>query len=448
MQLSDGDVFSDPSGGSYEVIDSGDFDLHGGFGYVYFVKDQNGKTVVAKIPNLNQQEPKHVEMVKSRLRTEGRFIKELQDANVPNIVGYIDCFEASVGGNDIPILILEVARGVTITDWITANGEMPEPQVKRVLEELCNAVRGVHAANMIHRDIKSPNVFMNGTPENPEITLIDFGISAQFDNSSTHATGTNLMHSLFYAPPEQITHTDARPSTDTFAIGAIGYELLVGRNCGIGHPGGKKSRYNPREDSPVDNNGEKTVSEEFAQVIVKATWDTPGQRYMVTDDLILAIRGRPLIENMPRIIADNKPWPIDDDEIWICRKSAGLHNLTRIMVSELTDPDDGDRMISRWHAVILKGSDGVHRIFDKGVPRPIDPNVLQSTNRTVWRREGSQEWRELPPNGLALVGHYLEIGLGYTKQAPNAKDANGDPLLPGAYQIIQYAPPDNLDSRL
>ena len=321
---------------------------------------------------------------------------------------------------------------------------MSEEHVKVFLEKLSIAVQGVHGANLIHRDIKSPNVFIDGTLDDPIVTLIDFGISAQFDNSSTHAIATNLCRSPFYAPPEQATHNEARPCTDIFAIGAMGYELLVGRDCRAGHPGGAKGRYNPATDGPKNTDGTPIISKEMMQVITKATWDNPGHRYKLIDEFIMAVRGKPMIKNMPRIIADNKEWVIDEDEIWICRKRDGLSNLQRIFVTERTDPKSIQRYISRFHAVIKKGRDGMYKIYDEGYDRPTGGD--RSANGTVWRRENSSEWRQLPANGLLLYQHYMEIGLGYTKQAPNAVDASGEKILPGAYATIVYAPPDNFDT--
>jgi serine/threonine protein kinase len=337
---------------------------------------------------------------------------------------------------------MEIAQGITVQKWIHKNGAMSEEHVKVFLEKLSIAVQGVHGANLIHRDIKSPNVFIDGDLDDPIVTLIDFGISAQFENSSTHAQVTNRCYSPFYAPPEQKTHNEARPCTDVFAIGAIGYELLTGLDCS-----GRQDmtgRYKPALHGPKNKDGTPIISEDFSGVITKATWDNAGWRYKMMDELILAIRGRPMPKNMPRIIADTKEWIMEEDEIWICRKHDGLSKMKRIFVTERTDPKSRDRYISRFHAVIKKGRDGRYKIYDQGYDRPTGGD--KSANGTVWKREKSSEWRELPANGLPLHQHYMEIGLGYTDQAPNAVDAGGEPILPGAYKTIVYAPPDNLNT--
>jgi hypothetical protein len=306
---------------------------------------------------------------------------------------------------------------------------MAERHVKVVLEKLAIAMRGIHKATYIHRDIKDENIFIDGPLDDPQLTIIDFGISAVFDNSKTHAIATNLMHSHFYAPPEQKTLNEARPSTDVFAIGAIAFFLLTGGNR---NPG-RDSRYKP-QDFGID------VSDDFNLLIEKATWDNPVHRYMVMDELILAIRGKPMTNQMPRIVSVADVHVLEEDEIWICRKTNHIKKDNIIQIDERTDPLGRKWFISRKHAVVKKDHLGVYRIFDAGVAR--SNGRTQSLNGTVWRANSTNEWRYLPEQGLPLMSSYIEIGIGFTKQAPDAKDKNGDPILPGPYKVIQYAPPE------
>lgn len=428
-----GDVFTDKySGKNFEVMGPKCPLGEGGFGEVYLVKDlSTDENFVAKVPNFKKHagDPKAIDTVKKKQRQEAEIIRDLTLKNVPSVVRFVDTFEIENKGDTLEVLLIEKAKGVTLKDWVANNGAMTERHVKIVLEKLAIAMRGIHKATYIHRDIKDENIFIDGPLDDPQLTIIDFGISAVFDNSKTHAIATNLMHSQFYAPPEQKTLNEARPSTDVFAIGAIAFYLLTGGNR---NPG-RDSRYKP-QDFGFD------VSDDFNLLIEKATWDNPVHRYMVMDELILAIRGKPMTNQMPRIVSVADVHVLEEDEIWICRKTNHIKKENIIQIDERTDPSERTWFISRKHAVVKRDSVGVYRIFDAGVAR--SDGRTQSLNGTVWRANSTNEWRYLPEQGLPLMSSYIEIGIGFTKQAPDAKDKNGDPILPGPYKVIQYAPPE------
>jgi len=429
----EGDVFTNISNGkNFEVVGPKCPLGEGGFGEVYLVKDlSTDEYFVAKVPNFKKHvgEPKAIDTVKKKQRQEAEIIQDLTLKNVPSVVRFVDTFEIENKGDTLEILLIEKAKGVTLKDWVGNNGAMAERHVKKILEKLAIAMRGIHKATYIHRDIKDENIFIDGPLDDPQLTIIDFGISAVFDNSKTHAIATNLMHSHFYAPPEQKTLNEARPSTDVFAIGAIAFFLLTGGNR---NPG-RDSRYKP-QDFGVD------VSDDFNLLIEKATWDNPVHRYMVMDELILAIRGKPMTNQMPRIVSVGDVHVLEEDEIWICRKTNHIKKDNIIQIDERTDPLERTWFISRKHAVVQKDHLGIYRIFDAGFAR--SNGRTQSLNGTVWRANSTNEWRYLPEQGLPLMSSYIEIGIGYTKQAPDAKDKNGDPILPGPYKVIQYAPPE------
>ena len=147
-----------------------------------------------------------------------------------------------------------------------------------------------------------------------------------------------------------------------------------------------------------------------------------------------------MVNQMPRIVVVGEIYPLEDENIWICRRSSHVHNSNLIQIDERTDPITRTWHISRKHALIRRDGTGVYRIFDKGIERP--NGTMSSTNGTVWRRDSSNEWRYLPKEGIALMSSYIEISIGYTNQAPNSKDKNGNPILPGPYKVIEFAPPE------
>jgi len=107
---------------------------------------------------------------------------------------------------------------------------LPEPEVLRWTEQLCNALGYLHRQDppVLHRDIKPANIKL--TPEG-DIKLVDFGLVKPMDPDDVSTfTGLRGVGSIPYTPLEQYgefsDHTDVR--SDLYALGATLYHLLTG----------------------------------------------------------------------------------------------------------------------------------------------------------------------------------------------------------------------------
>ena len=100
----------------------------------------------------------------------------------------------------------------------------------RVGRSLFVALAHVHAAGIIHRDVKPENIVVYA-PDH--VFLVDFGIACvvgereELENDLT--TQDAVLGSLAYAAPEQIDDSVATVAGDLYAAGAVLYELLCGR---------------------------------------------------------------------------------------------------------------------------------------------------------------------------------------------------------------------------
>src|SRR5262249_10516289 len=108
----------------------------------------------------------------------------------------------------------------------------PQPlrEAAQTVEVLARTMAHAHAKGVIHRDLKPANVLLTagGVPK-----IVDFGLAKRLSGgepgSKTH-TGS-LMGTPSYMSPEQAsgaTH-EVGPRSDVYALGAILYELLIGR---------------------------------------------------------------------------------------------------------------------------------------------------------------------------------------------------------------------------
>src|SRR5262249_17493121 len=129
-------------------------------------------------------------------------------------------------------MVMELLEGEDLGQRIRTRGPMAPGAVERIVGEVCSALAAAHRANIIHRDLKPPNIFLCKRGDRDDfVKVLDFGVSKVLDSSSIVTRDHALVGTPYYMSPEQadgrIHEIDAR--TDVFALGAIIWEMLIGR---------------------------------------------------------------------------------------------------------------------------------------------------------------------------------------------------------------------------
>jgi TolB-like protein/Tfp pilus assembly protein PilF len=153
----------------------------------------------------------------SRITREGRLLARVRHPNVITVHG-VDVHEGRVG------LWMELLRGQTLEQLVTTRGALSAREAALVGIDLCRALAALHAAGLLHRDVKAENVIRE---DGGRIVLMDLGTGREIDASGRRGlpdfAGTPL-----YLAPELFDGTPASEATDVYSLGILLYHLVTG----------------------------------------------------------------------------------------------------------------------------------------------------------------------------------------------------------------------------
>jgi serine/threonine protein kinase len=215
--------------GRYEIRR---FIARGGMGEVYEAIDLQGgqrlalKTMAATV--LDDDDAAF------RLRGEARLAGRVNHPNVCRILdsGIHDQRGTVPDSEPIPFLTMELLEGVTLTRRIAGRGALAIEAVAPLMGQIVAGLGAIHAAGIVHRDLKSENVFLIPAPEGERAILMDFGLARALDGSvltTMPHLSLALMGTLECMAPEQIDGAKVGPAADIYALGVLLFELLTGK---------------------------------------------------------------------------------------------------------------------------------------------------------------------------------------------------------------------------
>ena len=156
----------------------------------------------------------------------------------PNAVTVFD-FGRSADGRFY--YVMELLSGVDLAQVLARDGAQPPARVIHILRHVCAALREAHGLGLVHRDIKPPNIMLcRQGGEYDLVKLLDFGLVQELDDPVDHRLTTLALLSgtPAYIAPERLRDPlvgDQR--VDIYALGAVAFNLLTGRDVFEGRSG-------------------------------------------------------------------------------------------------------------------------------------------------------------------------------------------------------------------
>jgi serine/threonine protein kinase len=203
-------------------------------GSKYMLHDQLGRGAMGQVFRGTVREtgaPVAVKILKPELVSDtevvARFFQEraiLTSISDPHVAGVIDLV---VEGDTLGI-VMELVAGKDLRHHLRERRTLPPAEAVALVRQLLQGLVAVHAAGIVHRDVKPENVLMDSSGAQANIKITDFGV-ARLSYGASLTKLTSLIGTPEYMAPELADHDSATPAADIYSAGIILYEMLAGR---------------------------------------------------------------------------------------------------------------------------------------------------------------------------------------------------------------------------
>ncbi|MET9797389.1 WD40 repeat domain-containing serine/threonine protein kinase [Nocardiopsis alba] len=348
----------------------------GGMGQVYLARTADGRLAAVKAVRRELAEDhdfvlRFAREVRTAQRVRGPFTPAVLDADP----------EAPV-----PWMATEYVPGPTLKEAVRENGPFPEPSLVVLTLGLARALQAIHAAGLMHRDLKPGNVLLS--PRGPQV--IDFGIARAVEGTVLTRTGQSF-GTPSYTSPEQILGKGTGPASDVFSLAGIVVYAATGSPA-FGR--GPAVEILPRVVSEDPDLSE--VPESLRPLLTRCLAKDPAER-PTSDEILHELSARPLPT------AEHGWLPPDVDQ-----EIGDRHReLDRLVAAPPSGPDPVPR--GRRRTLISIGGAGAALLLLAGVglavTRPWE--TVPETADTTRTEEADTVGEEDPPAGPALPGTFF-----------------------------------------
>jgi serine/threonine-protein kinase len=266
----------------------------GGMGWVYLAREKSLERFVAI--KVLRPELAIAEGHRERFRREARIAARL---NHPGILGLHSFGEI---GN-LWYFVMSYIRGETLAEKIRREGFLPWPDAHRIMCEMADALDCAHRNGVVHRDIKPANILLDS--ENGHPILADFGISRMSGaKESLTATGAIIGTPAFMAPEQVTGERDIDERADIYALGAVTYVMLTGREPFASESAASTAYRRLVEDAAPVESIVKSIPPDFSAVVRKCMARNKEERWSNAKALKEALENILAADRLPNVVRD------------------------------------------------------------------------------------------------------------------------------------------------
>jgi hypothetical protein len=213
-----------------------------------------------------------------RFSEESRIAASIEHPNVVPIY--------AAGEEDgVPFIAMRYVSGSDLGRRLSREGRLDPAAAAGLIAQVGNGLDAIHAAGLVHRDVKPANVLLGDTGGGDHAYITDFGVARNVATESGLTQTGRFVGTLDYVAPEQISGGAVDARTDVYALGCLLFKLLTGE---VPYPrDGEAARlYAHLNDPPPAPSLQATaVPMALDDVVIRAMSKEPGDRYPSAGDL-------------------------------------------------------------------------------------------------------------------------------------------------------------------
>lgn len=236
---------------------------------------------------------------KTALKHESRIIESLDH---PNIIKFKSLIMSKTNG----YLVMELFRAPNLKSQIQGDILGLHTRLKRLIEQVSQALAVIHDKGWLHRDLKPDNILFSKAAE---LRVIDFSLASRIP-SSLQAFFTSkkklIQGTRTYMSPEQIRGGRLGPYTDIYNFGVTLFEMLTGRAPYAGLSPADLLKRHVTEPAPAPSMFNPNVSPEMDRIVLRMLAKKPEQRQKTFNELLAEIRNISLFKETPEKVMEQR----------------------------------------------------------------------------------------------------------------------------------------------
>jgi len=237
-----------------------------------------------------------------------RFRREVQLArriSHPHVCRLFHLFEDRKGERRLLFLTMELLHGETLRERLEREGRLTTEEALPLVRQMAAALVAAHATGIVHRDLKSSNVFLqldgdsdgaSRVNEPPRVVLTDFGLARALAPGATLTNSGLLLGSPAYMAPEQVRGEAASPVSDLYSLGVVMYEMVTG---GLPFEGDTAfgTALKRLHEAPLPPRQRLPELDPVWEAVILRCLDTdPARRFSSPDKMVAVLEGREALE--------------------------------------------------------------------------------------------------------------------------------------------------------
>ena len=165
-----------------------------------------------------------------------RFEREVllaREVTHPNLCPIYDMFRCEQQSRGFLFLTMKLLRGETLATRLRRTPSVSIPEGVAILRQMAAGLTAIHAAGIIHRDIKPNNIVLDGAGPDVRLCITDFGLARAYESEASFSGKGLVAGTPDYMAPELYLGQPPSQASDLFAFGVVLHQVFTGQKPSV-----------------------------------------------------------------------------------------------------------------------------------------------------------------------------------------------------------------------